>query len=103
MTCTCCAGQTEGSLEDLCTPCFQAITRGTRDDHPHPLSAEQQGLRDESTTSRGLQPDPFWEQVVISSTTMEEVNEKIEKVLDDARAEGYTVTKVQDAYIFSKP
>jgi hypothetical protein len=52
--CVCCQGEVEGDADQVCEPCWQAITTGTRDDHPHPLSLAQQARRDESPDSRGL-------------------------------------------------
>lgn len=52
--CTCCHGETEGNVNTVCDGCYEAITQGDRDSHPHPLSPAQIALRDQSTQSGGI-------------------------------------------------
>lgn len=52
--CACCHGATEGDVDQVCEACFQAITQGDRDSHPHPLSPAQQVLRGQTPKSGGI-------------------------------------------------
>jgi hypothetical protein len=54
--CWCCQGGVEDDVVQVCDACYRAVTTGTRDDHPHPLSAAQQALRDEGPEPGGT----FW-------------------------------------------